>query len=201
MDQKFLLPDRIFVIGNVHDETEAARLPAYAAALSAGGCRWFSLRAKTLDEAARTRTLAAIREAAPALTLCVHGTFVPGADGVHLCADGSVAAARDAGATLVGISTHDLDELRRAHGAGADYATYSPIFPTVSKPGYGPALGIEALRAAAREIALPVVALGGIELLNARACIDAGAQAVAVLGAFAHAADPTAAFAEMRRTI
>jgi thiamine-phosphate pyrophosphorylase len=195
------LPDRIFVIGNVHNDDEAARMPSYAAKLQAGGCRWFSLRAKTLSADTRRRTIEAIRAGAPSLTLFVHGDFVPGADGVHLGADGDVAAARDAGAPRVGISTHNQDALRRALDHGADYVTYSPIFPTVSKPGYGPALGLEALRAAVRDVALPIVALGGIELLNARTCIDAGAQAVAVLGAFAHAADPAAAFAEMRRTI
>lgn len=197
-----MLPDRIIVIGNVHDEAEAARMPAYAASLQAGGCAWFSLRAKTLDAAARQRTLAAIRAAAPGLTLCVHGVFVPGADGVHLPAGGSIAEARAAGAALVGISTHTRDELRRARDDGADYVTYSPVFPTVSKPGYGPALGLDELRGAARAFAdLPIVALGGIELSYARPCIEAGAQAVAVLGAFAHAADPASAFADMRRTI
>jgi thiamine-phosphate pyrophosphorylase len=196
-----MLPDRIFVIGNAHNDDEAAGMAAYAAALAAGGCRWFSLRAKTLDEAARARTLAAIREAAPSLTLSVHGTFVPGADGVHLGTGGSIAGAREMGAPLVGISCHTVDELQRAADAGADYATYSPIFPTVSKPGYGPALGLDALCAACDAVALPIVALGGIELSNARACIDAGAAAVAVLGAFAKAQDPARAFADMRRAI
>ncbi|GIL41846.1 thiamine phosphate synthase [Roseiterribacter gracilis] len=196
-----MLPDRIFVIGNVRSDEDAARMPSYAAALEEGGCKWFSLRAKTLGVGARTRLFDEIRAAAPSLCLFVHGDPVPGADGVHLGAAGSIAAARAAGVKLIGISAHRRDELLRARDDGADYATYSPIFPTVSKPGYGPALGLDALREAAREIALPLVALGGIELLNARACIDAGAQAVAVLGAFAHADDPTAAFAAMRRTI
>jgi thiamine-phosphate pyrophosphorylase len=195
------LPDRIFVIGNVRSHEDAARMPSYAAQLQAGGCRWFSLRAKAMDATARARLLDAVRASAPSLTLFVHGEVSPAADGVHLGADGSIAAARAAGAKLVGISAHDRSELQRARDHGADYATYSPIFPTTSKPGYGPALGLDALRQAAREVALPIVALGGIDVSNAPACLQAGAHGVAVLGAFAHAADPAAAFAQMRRAI
>src|ERR1700750_977472 len=109
------LPDRIFVIANVHNDDEAGRLPDYAAALQSGGCKWFSLRAKTLAMDARRRTVDAIRAAAPSLILFVHGDFVPGADGVHLSAGGDVASARAAGAGRVGISTHNRDELQRAH--------------------------------------------------------------------------------------
>ncbi|MDB5367445.1 MAG: thiE [Rhodospirillales bacterium] len=197
MSQASPLPDRIFVIGNVRSDEDAARMPSYAAQLQAGGCRWFSLRAKAMDATARARLLDAVRAAAPGLILFVHGGVSSAADGVHLGADGSIAAARAAGAKRVGISAHSRAELQRALDEGADYATYSPIFPTTSKPGYGPALGLEALRQAAHEVALPVVALGGIERSNAQACLQAGARAVAVLGAFAHAADPAAAFAEM----
>jgi thiamine-phosphate pyrophosphorylase len=198
-----LLPDRIFVIGNVQSDEEAARLPSYAAALAAGGCRWFSVRAKTMAPAARASLVAAVRGAAPSLTLFVHGDTAHATEvaGVHLGADGSVTAARAAGARLVGISAHDHDALRSAAAAGADYATLSPIFPTPSKPGYGPALELDALRDACRSFALPIVALGGIDATNAAACLRAGAQAVAVLGAVARADDPAAAFATLRRAI
>src|SRR6185295_10316753 len=64
------------------------------------------------------------------------------------------------GGGLVGISAHSEDELAAAAAAGADYATFSPIFLTDSKPGYGPALGTAALAAATRTARLPIVALG-----------------------------------------
>lgn len=93
--------------------------------------------------------------------------------GVHL-------AARELGsASLVGVSCHDDAELARAAAMGADYATLSPIFESRSKPGYGPALGPEALSGAP----LPVYALGGIEPGRATACVRAGAAGVAVMGA------------------
>jgi thiamine-phosphate pyrophosphorylase len=79
-----------------------------------------------------------------------------------------------------------------ARDADADYATLSPIFPTASKPGYGPPLGVEALRAAA-ESGLPVFALGGVLPENARSCREAGAHGVAVMGPVMRAQDPFAA--------
>ena len=50
-----------------------------------------------------------------------------------------------------------------AAGEGCDYATLSPIFVSASKPGYGPALGVGALR----DAPLPVYALGGVDPSNA----------------------------------
>ena len=92
---------------------------------------------------------------------------------------------------LLGVSGHSLADLRAASAAGADYATLSPIFSTASKPGYGPALGLENLRAASA-IGLPVIALGGIGPEQASACIEAGAAGIAVMGAIMRADDPAA---------
>ena len=76
--------------------------------------------------------------------------------------------------------------------AGADYVTLSPIFLTGSKPGYGPALGLDALAAAAHTAPGPIIALAGIGPDNAAACIAAGARGVAVMGEIMRAADPEA---------
>ena len=72
---------------------------------------------------------------------------------------------------------------------GADYATLSPIFATPSKPGYGPALGPAALRAA-RACGLPVIALGGVTAETARPCHEAGAAGIAVMGGLMRSRDP-----------
>lgn len=98
---------------------------------------------------------------------------------------------------LVGVSAHTPRDIRAAAASGADYATLSPLFASVSKPGYGPALGLGALREAAG-LGLPVIALGGIDAGNAPLCLEAGAAGIAVMGALMRADDPEA---ETRRLL
>lgn len=173
------------------------------AAAVAGGCRWVSLREKDLDPSARMALVEALRAVTrqAGAVLTVHGDLAAAraCDGVHLGAGGDVAAARDAlgPGALVGVSCHALDAVRRATAAGADYVTLSPIFLTESKPGYGPALGLEALREAVG-IGVPVLALGGVGVGTAAACRGAGAAGLAVMGGVMRAADPAA---EVRRLL
>ena len=103
--------------------------------------------------------------------------------GVQIAAGEDVAAVRRrlGPEAWIGVSAHSLEELRRAQQAEADYATLSPIFPSSSKPGYGPALGLEALRDAAG-LGLPILALGGVTVATVRTCLEAGACGVAVMG-------------------
>lgn len=99
------------------------------------------------------------------------------------------------GARPVSVPVHDADELARAVRAGAHAALVSPIFET---PGKGPPRGLEALREA-RTLApgLFLYALGGVDAGRARACVEAGADGVAVVRAVFAAADPEAATAAL----
>lgn len=176
-----------------------------AAALGAGA-GGVLLREKDLPPAARRRMAEHVRDltAAHGAQLWVASDVAVaeavGADGVHLAAaDPWPTDAADAGRPgadrrlRIGRSCHTTADLEAAQGEGADWATYSPVFVTESKPGYGPALGLDGLAAGCRAASgLPVIALGGIEPGRARACVEAGASGVALMGAVMRADDPAA---------
>ncbi|WP_247895346.1 thiamine phosphate synthase [Azospirillum brasilense] len=176
----------------ITDRRQAAQpLPDLAARLFAGGLRWLSLREKDLDESRQVALAHALVERARpwGALVTLHGdpdlALAAGTDGVHLSEGADVAAARRrlGPGALVGLSAHDAEGIRRAAAGGADYVTLSPIFPSQSKPGYGPPVGTEGLRRLAADSPLPVFALGGVESGNIRECLAAGAAGVAVMGA------------------
>jgi thiamine-phosphate diphosphorylase len=105
-----------------------------------------------------------------------------GADGVHLGqTDMPVEAARRllGERVIVGISTHNLEQAKLAANMPVDYVAFGPIFRTSTKENPDPIAGLEALRAVRTIVgALPVVAIGGITLANAREAWRAGADAV-----------------------
>jgi thiamine-phosphate pyrophosphorylase len=108
------------------------------------------------------------------------------ADGVHLGQDDlSPLAARgllgqDA---IIGFSTHNLEQARAASQMPVDYIAIGPIFATSSKEKPDPVVGLEGLARVREAIGkLPLVAIGGINDLNARDVLKAGADSVAVIG-------------------
>jgi thiamine-phosphate pyrophosphorylase len=110
-----------------------------------------------------------------------------GAAGVHLPAQRiapRVLKARFGEQLQIGVSCHALDEVLRAEQEGADYVYLSPIFVSLSKPGYGPALGLGALEEAAARVKIPVLALGGVTQENIAGCLKAGAAGVAGISLF-----------------
>jgi thiamine-phosphate pyrophosphorylase len=184
----------------ITDRRQARRpLGEVVAAALDGGCRWVSVREKDLappEQVALARAI--VRMAEPfAARVLLHGdprlAAQAGCAGVHLPAGGNVATARTVlgPGAWVSISTHELGEVVAAAVAGADGVTLSPIFASASKHGYGPALGLERLGEVAAASPIPVIALGGLEDAGrVGACLEAGAAAVAVMGAAMRAADP-----------
>jgi thiamine-phosphate pyrophosphorylase len=155
------------------------------------------LRADRHDLAVRLRAATTAAGAALIVAGDVALALTVGADGVHLAADDPWPDGEAAG-LRIGRSCHAPGELVAAARTGiARYATFSPVFVTQSKPGYGPALGIEGLASGCRAVAgvgapLAVYALGGIAPATAAACLAAGAAGVAVMGNVMWASDPGA---------
>ncbi|MGB7650324.1 MAG: thiamine phosphate synthase [Gallionella sp.] len=114
------------------------------------------------------------------------------ADGVHLGgADGSIAAARAVLGSdkLIGVSCYNrLDLAHSAVQNGADYVAFGAFFASSVKPN-APVASLALLPQARREIAVPIVAIGGITVENGASLIAAGADALAVISAVFSAAD------------
>ncbi|MBI5672028.1 MAG: thiamine phosphate synthase [Nitrospirae bacterium] len=76
---------------------------------------------------------------------------------------------------LIGISTHSVEEVRRANHDGADYIIFGPIFDTPSKRPFGAPLGLEVLADVCRNSMAPIFAVGGITSERVRDVRRAGA--------------------------
>lgn len=81
----------------------------------------------------------------------------------------------------LGLSTHDLDQLREADELPVDYVAFGPVFPTTSKANPDPVVGLGLLREMRRMTSKPLVAIGGITRENVQSVLDAGADSVAVI--------------------
>lgn len=116
-----------------------------------------------------------------------------GAGGVHVGQDDlPVEAARAiCGDSLwVGVSTHNVEQLRAADRTSADYIAVGPIFPTGTRENPDPVVGIEFVRAARKLTRKPLVAIGGITVESAADVFRAGADSVAVISDLLAARDP-----------
>jgi len=125
-----------------------------------------------------------------------------GAHGVHLGqSDMPVQQARRClpAQVFIGWSVETPDDVRRAADLPVDYLGVSPVFATPTKRDTAPPWGLDGLRQARAMTALPLVAIGGVQLHNAPAVLQAGADGLAVVSALCSAADPTAAARSFRQ--
>lgn len=167
---------------------------------AAGGVTVFQLREKELSDAeliARARDVRRWTRRANALFVVNDRPDIArlvGADGVHLGQeDISVADARRVLGpdTLIGVSTHSVEQVRKAVLDGADYLGVGPTFPSRTK-AFEAFPGLEFVRAAAAETSLPAFALGGVGPENVAHVVTAGLRRVAVSAAVCAADDPEA---------
>jgi thiamine-phosphate pyrophosphorylase len=175
-----------------------------------GGARILQVRLKpgTVDDVVRVARMArrVCDEAGAALVVNdrIDIALAVGADAVHLGqTDLPVAAARElVGSRLaIGVSTHDLEQVRRACDGGADYIGYGPVFATRTKENPDPVQGVSALRAAVRAAgSTPVVAIGGITPERARELYAAGASALCAIRAVTEASDVAVAARQLGKS-
>ena len=104
-------------------------------------------------------------------------------DGVHLGRTDEGAERAVESGLLLGLSASSVAEAEEAERRGAGYIGAGPVWATPSKADGDLPIGIEGLRAICGAVAVPVVAIGGVDASNARACVEAGAAGVAVIRA------------------
>lgn len=159
--------------------------------LSEGGATLVQLREKFLSprefyseaeaalHVARTRGIKIIINDRVDIALALN------ADGVHLGQDDipPEAARRVLGAdAIIGFSTHNFEQARRAAEMPVDYVTIGPIFATLTKQASDAPVGLEGLRLARHAVGkLPLVAIGGITLENSQEVLTAGGDALALI--------------------
>ena len=193
-------PPRILLVTDpAHDDDAIVRVVEACVAALPPGTFGVQLRDKQRGRASLAAFAARLRTATrpggvSRAQLVVNGDVEiardVGADGVHLGTDAArvEAARRSLGPrAFVSLAAHDDAELRAALDAGASAALVSPIFAT---PGKGAPRGLDALRSARSIVhgrrggaAFAIYALGGVDEGNAAACIEAGADGVAIIRA------------------
>lgn len=168
----------------------------------AGAARIFQVRAKDVPSGEYLRVV----EQVVAMVHPVGGMVlvndrpdlaaIAGADGVHLGQDDLPidAAWKILGpGKVVGLSTHTVHEAADAETLGADYVAFGPIYATTTKESLHAPRGLTMLREVRARVRVPIVAIGGITVENARDVIGAGADAVAVISAILGAENAEAA--------
>src|ERR1700687_295321 len=175
---------------------------AWVARLAALGVGTVQLRAKDLDDSQSLQmvsdALAVTKDTGTKLVVNDYwrAAVVAGAKHLHLgqedLVDADLGAIREAGLTL-GISTHDDTELETALRAKPDYIALGPIFPTTLKSMRLAPQGIPQITEWKKRIgSLPLVAIGGIKLEQAREIFAAGADSLAWVSDVTQNADPDA---------
>lgn len=168
----------------------------------AGGASGFLFREKHLPRPERFRLAEKVAGALPAGSVLIVASDVDlaravGAAGVHLAASEPSITTE----LMVGRSCHSLSEVEAAAGEGVDYVTVSPVYPSVSKPGYGSEMPAQRLKLLVSAFPGPVLALGGIGPGRLGRLMEAGVYGVAVAGAVMSAADPAAVVVDLLEEI
>jgi thiamine-phosphate pyrophosphorylase len=195
---------RLYVL--IDGRSSLAEFESLVQSLMAAGVDLIQLREQRLDDRqllARARRLRDITSGTETLFVMndrADLALLARADGVHVGqTELTVKEARTVVGPkpLIGVSTHSLEQARRAVLDGANYIGVGPTFPSDTKQfEHFPGLGL--LTEVAAEIRLPAFAIGGIVVENVHEVLATGIRRVAVSGAILSAVDPAAAVREIR---
>ena len=159
--------------------------------LVSGGARFIQLRDKSASpddfyrDAAGALKIARQAGAKIIINDRVDIALALGADGVHVGQD-DMPADKARGLlgpeAIVGVSTHNLHQVRIALSSPISYIAFGPVFSSNTKIDHDDVVGLSALRAA-RQLAanLPLVAIGGINAGNVRSVFDTGVDSAAII--------------------
>jgi thiamine-phosphate pyrophosphorylase len=195
----YYITDRSQFAGD--EATRRSRLLAAVSQAARSGVDYIQLREKDLSihelETLARAVVQCLRtenqklKTALLVNSCSDVALSSGAQGVHLRSNDispsevkriwAKSAAALTSPPTVGVSCHTPAEVARARKEGADFVVFGPVFGK-EKSGAAPT-GLDALREACRE-KIPVLALGGVNLGNAEACMQAGASGVAAIRLF-----------------
>ena len=195
----------------VTSEFCAGRPPVdVVASLLAGGARILQIREKTMPDRPFLELLRQVRELTwdyGALLIVddrVDAALIAQADGVHLGQEDIPLpdARRIAPDLLIGVSTHNADEIRQAQDEGCSYLNIGPVFPTNTKQLTGIRfLGLDRLKDLIPLVRVPFSVMGGIKESHLAELKAAGAGRVAAVTAFTQAPDPGAEAAKWRSAL
>jgi thiamine-phosphate pyrophosphorylase len=172
--------------GNLHDVKNAL----------AAGVKIVQYRDKREDSRGFFQEALRLRKLCRGITFLVNDrvdiALAVGADGVHLGQqDLPYAAARRllGRKRIIGLSVNGLQQAKEAERLGADYLGVGPIFSTRTKEDAGLPTGVGLIRQIKKNVALPLAAIGGINLENAPEVIASGADCICAVSAVVAAAD------------
>ncbi|MBZ0221036.1 MAG: thiamine phosphate synthase [Candidatus Methylomirabilis sp.] len=156
--------------------------------LASGGARIVQLRAKGEGSAAMLRAALDMRKALAGRAIFIVNdridiALITGAEGVHLGQDDIPLkdARRLLPSSVIGVSTHDIQEAKRAEAGGADYISFGPIFPTRTKKDADTPKGLSRLEEISASVRIPVVAIGGITEETILSVLESGASSAALI--------------------
>ena len=174
-------------------QTDPARTVWVAERALQGGVNWLTLRVRELPARLALDIALELRRLTRA-----HGAWLgvnpypalaewAGADALHL--PEAAPPYTSPNPMWLGRSVHSVDAAQRAEAEGCRYLLVGTMFPTASHPDQPPA-GISLLRAVREAVSIPLIAIGGVTPERVAACVQAGAQGVAVLSGITDAPDP-----------